>query len=863
MKKFHEMKLMKKILLSVAALFLVVAIIWLIYYLVHYYFYDEYKDYVSDYAYEEGQPFKALSDTEAQVEGMVLGAENDHYKLYTNPETAYVALYDKATGKTIYSNPLDSEEDEIATETNQNYLKSQMIIDYYNAQRTSGTYDTYTMSILNEQLAMESIENGFRYIYTVGDTSTTTGIVPIYIQKEVLEDVLSKMSEADAKYVKSRYMESKTVDGMMQMIKKAATGPSTLRKLNEKFETIGWTKDDYDEQMMLSGVEGAVKISFVIPLEYRLEEDGLSVTVPADAIEEYGGGKIYRIQLLRYMAAAGQDDEGYMVVPNGSGSIINFNNGKTAVENYSQYVYGMDPLSADYTQLEIMEKARLPLFAMCYEDSSVLATIEEGETISYINAGVSGKINSYNYAFAAFVMRGYEKLSMFGTTGNEADVPIVEEDLYPVDLTVKYTVLPEENKGYVGVANYYRQQLKDQGVLQQMEAQGDIPFYYDVIGGVMETAYFLGTQYESVNAMTTFEEAKQMSNDLAGFGITNQVMNYQGWFNGGYYHDVPDRVRVTGKLGGKSKLEDLSEAVVQNGGRFYADVAFQEVTFITKRYQYTLESSRYYGAGYVAVLGQLNPVNLRRTSGLGYVETLSDLVSPKFLPRYVNEFTKRIGRVDIYGIGLRDLGDELHSDRKRTNVINRQDALDVVTAQFYKLSTTDKKMLVKGGNEYSLAYASDITEAPLTDNDYFIIDAEIPLYEMIIHGSINYTGPQINLNDTYDKADTVLKLIETGASPHFIFSWDSSNELKYTGLNRYYATTYESWKTDAIDIYNQVNEALGQVSGCEITDHVIYDNGIRKVTYGNGVSIYINNTFKDLSQDGITIKARSYETEVK
>jgi hypothetical protein len=88
-----------------------------------------------------------------------------------------------------------------------------------------------------------------------------------------------------------------------------------------------------------------------------------------------------------------------------------------------------------------------------------------------------------------------------------------------------------------------------------------------------------------------------------------------------------------------------------------------------------MEASRYYGAGYVATFGQVNPATLRNTSGLGYEENLYSLISPKYLPRYVSKFAKKIQKIDVDGISLRDLGNVLTSDKKRSNQINREEAL--------------------------------------------------------------------------------------------------------------------------------------------------------------------------------------------
>lgn len=851
------MRKSKKIVIGVVSLILAVVLIWLAYYLIHFYFFNDYKKYLSSYEYEEGTEFKAINESASDVDGMVLASENEYLKLYVDTKTAYVAIYDKRNGQITYSNPVGADEDAIANETNKNYMKSQIILDYFNDVRKEVTIDSYSFCVAKDQLEVESIENGVRFIYTMGDMTATTGIVPIYISKETLDSVMAALPEKDAKFVSTKFIESSVADGYMEMLESAQKGASQIRKLNNYFEAAGFTQEDYLREMEGSGVEGAVPISFVIPLEYRLDGDAVDVSIPMSAVQENGGGAVFRIQFLRYFGTAGTDEDGYMLVPNGSGSLINFNNGKVTANNYAEYIYGIDPLAAEYTVLENTEDAKMALFGIFRDNSAVFATIEDGASTCYLTAGVSGKINEYNYVYPTFVLRGNDKLAMFGTTGSEADLPIVENRFYDVNLEVKYTMLADEDASYSGAANYYRERLINDGVLTANDASGDIKFYYDIIGGVEKMKFFLGVQYRGLYAMTTFDEAGEISDDLAASGITNQVMNYQGWCNGGYYHDVLNKIRVPWKLGGKSGLEDLSAQVAQNGGSFYADAAFQRVTTISSRYSVGNETSRYY-AGYVAEFGLVNPSTLRQTSGLGYDENRFYLVSPKFLVRYVDRFASKIGRYDIDGISLRDLGNELHSDKRRTNVIDREAALDVVLGQFGRLENTGKNIMVNDGNDYSFAYADDIINAPTSANNYYIVDETVPFYQMLIHGYIDYSGAVINLSDTFDSTETVLNLIETGASPHFVFSWENASDMKNTGLNRFYATTYENWKDDALAIYSEVNDALSKVNGAYITKHEILDNGVRAVSYSNGVTIYVNTGYTDRTVDGVSVPARSY-----
>lgn len=771
------MSLTKKLVLGILGIAAVVLLIYLLYYFIHYMSYNKYKDYLVSYEYEEGTAYEPLAERKADVAGMELVSENEYLKLYTDTKTAYVAVYDKRDGSITYSNPLNADEDEKANRNNKNYLKSQMLVYYYNSDIKSGSYDSFSKAVEKNQVAAERIKDGIRYLYTVGDLTDNNGNEGIY---------------------------------------------------------------------------------FEIPLEYRLDGDSLVVSIPTEHIKEYGGAKVYRIQLLRYMGAASSKEDGYLVVPNGSGSLIRFNNGKTTSAAYSQYIYEIDPMASTYTTTENVNGARLPIFGICRTDRSLLVEVEEGASTTVITADISGKYNDYNFAYPILVLRNIDNLRSFGES--DQDVYVLEEDLYDMNATVRYTFLNKEYAGYAGLANYYRERLIAKGVLNPISGGGDIPFYYDIIGGVKETAHFLGVQYLHTFAMTTFKEAETIAKELAEAGIKNQVMNFQGWFNGGYYHDTPDKIKVTGKLGGKSGLEALNQTMKDLGGTLYADVVFQQVTFADDGFNWKAEGSRYYGAGYVASFGLVNPATLRNTSSLGYSESAYDLLSPKFLPRYVEKFAKKIGKYDISGISLRDLGNCLTSDKKRNHVIHREEALQVVLGQFGLLKETGKKLMTASANAYSFAYSSDIINVPLSHNAYAIVDENIPLYQMILHGCISYSTDLLNFDDSEDMTKTVLQMIETGTSPHYVFTMESSSKMKNTGMSRYYATTYETWKDEAKEIYDRVNEALQNVSAAEIVNHEI-SGDMRKVTYSNGVVIYINYGDEAQMMDEVTVPAMSYEME--
>ena len=845
------------IVLAVVLVIVAAVVGW---YLTRYTFNKEYRQYITEpQAAAAGTAFAPLEDAEPAVEGFQLVAQNDILKLYADTATGAVAVHDLRNGETVYSNPPGADQDKVANKTNRGYLKSQLMVEYYNANLSTGTYTTFADCVDYGELEVASIPDGVRFIYTLGEKKTVY-YVPHLLTGERYQELYSQVDSSVQRLMfgQANSFYGPSEDGYRRVTENGLKIPiKSLKKMSDAFVKLGMTEEEYYDWQEQAGVEVVETLGFTVALDWTLRGDGVECTVPPELIEERGGGMIFAIHLLPYMAAAGMDESGYMVVPNGSGSIINFNNGKQSNAQYSQYVYDMDLVDSDYTKIQNLQSVRLPLFAFCREKSTVLATIEQGETFANIVADVSGRNNAYNNAYAVFTIRGDEKLAMFGA-GETADMPIVEDDYYFEPLTVRYTLLTGEYTGYNGVANYYRQRLMDEGVLQVKAEGGDVPFYYDVIGGVKETAHTMGVQHLSIKAMTTFDEASRMAQQLGEKGVTNQVMNFQGWMNGGYYHDVPDKVKVLTQLGGKGDLEKLAETM-ESYGELYADVAFQNVTFITRRYRYTEESSRYYGAGYAVSFGEVNPGNLRRVSGLGYEENLYDLLSPKFLPYYVGRFTRASeGYDESIGISLRDLGYELHADKKRTEVINRQEALMVVESQLEKLRETGRSLMITGGNEYALKGVSHILSAPLSSTEYFIVDETIPLYEMIVHGCVDYTGKAINTYVSDNMRRELLEMVEYGASTRYVFTWENATEMKYTALNKFYATTFDAWVDEAVEHYTFVNEALRHVSNATMVEHVSLSDTLKRVTYSNGVVLYVNYGTEAAQADGQTVEAMNY-----
>ncbi|MDR2752197.1 MAG: DUF5696 domain-containing protein, partial [Clostridiales bacterium] len=653
------MRLSKKILLLAAGVAALIFGLVQLYSFFRYTLYREYKELTAQTYVDASKEFEALQDSGEGVPGMELVSESETLKLYASAKTAEIAILDKRNSKVWRSNPEDIDDDSIANKVNKSLLKSQLVLEYYDANRRPGNYNSYDYSVSRGQVEMSAIEGGVRFTYVLGDLESKTGIVPIYITQERLDFFMEALAQAEdgaagVTYITSRYRDAGTVPGFLELMGNESVGASTLRRLRENFEKAGYTKDDFESDMMASEVEGAVPVSFTVCVDYRVEGDSLVCRIPKDLLDEGVGASISGIQLLRGLGAGGPQETGFALVPDGSGALMRFNNGKTSSEDYIQAVYGIDPMYMDFTVVGNTEKARLPIFGSSHEDSSILALIERGDSFATITATQGGKLSSYTCVYPTFMLRSNMSLSMFGITGNEAEMPVMEKDLYNSDIQVRYFFLDEP--GYNPMAKRLRDELIEDGVLEAKNP-GEIPLYIDLISGVEADRFVLGIKYQETLPMTTFKEAIGIHESLKEKGAKTQVVNIQGWFNDGYYHDAINKVSLVKKLGTKKDLNSLKESIESSNGRLYLDADFQRVPLNSKGFNDARAGARYYGGGYVGTFGFVNPTSYANVSGLGYLERIYTLLSPKFLPRQIESFAKAIGKYPSSGVSARDLGE--------------------------------------------------------------------------------------------------------------------------------------------------------------------------------------------------------------
>ena len=816
---------------------------------------EGYKSYMPELEYEDGSAFKAAQG--GTIEGMSLVCEEFGLALYISEETTEIALLDQKSGEVWYSNPEGRQEDPIANPSEKSLLSSQFSISYYDAKLNLMSKENYAESVSRKQFKLELVKDGVRIFYTLGDFSKNIDFLPKFISSERLEElVLSKLSKSEASYISTRYFKSEQHPGYRERALTVENSTLVTNKMIGLFESAGYTYENRDEDDEAVGIKTPdTRAYFVIPLEYRLTAEGLSASLPVSKIEKPEAFEITSVQFMNFFGAGGKQDAGYIFVPNGSGSLINFNNGKTTAPEYIQPVYGFDPLGATRTGNEISEPVRMPVYGIKKNNAAFLAVIRDGNAFASVSANIGEKNNSFNTVGPIFNIKTSEKLSMMGVTGDRSELPVVETAGYDGRLTILYRFLSGDKADYSGMAEAYREMLVKEHDLKPLENE-EPAFFLDIVGTVEQKKHILGVPYESTTALTTIAQAKEIVERLKTQGIKNIKLRYIGWFNGGVNHYSVNSFDISKMNGSLKELTELDELLRADGGQLYLDTALWRVYKNSTSHGYSSrkESSRYI-SGAEVLMSSYDPATLKMSSkaedGAYYI------LSPAYLGSFLDKFLSQYSKTGLTGLSLRDLGDILPSDKDKSAPINREQSRIIAEHELERLTGQVQSTMVSGGNIYAAVYADAVVDVPLYSNQYLIIDEDIPFYQMALHGYVDYASEAQNGYSSGNTQDSLLKLAEYGFGLRYLWINGDNSMLKGTKLP-YSDVNYEGSMPRSIEQYKQLSEAQNGLGGVAVQKHEILGPGLRKVTYQNGKTIYVNYNSQSKNADGHEIAAKSF-----
>jgi len=780
---------------------------------------------------------------------MELAAENDSLMLYMNKATAEIAVKDKRDGYVWFSNPVGRDNDSVATPLYKSEMASQIAITYYNEKGQVQTTNSFDDSVKKNQFEMQKTDKGVKIVFKFGEAADPASGIPKAISKERFEErILNKITDEKLKKdvnFKFIFNEEKNIYTLRKL------QPDILEKLQQTLESIGYTKEDAaQDNAAASGGEGAAveaKPVFTIPVEYSLDGDQLVAKVPVAEIQDTKEFPLATISLMKYFGAAGTSKEGYIFVPDGSGALIRLNNKKLNAEPYNLPVYGTDETFDVKEKVQFNETTRLPVFGLKQNDHAFVGIIESGDAMANITADISGRFDSFNTVGGKFQMTAMDFYSLSSGT-KTSSVPMFQKNTYKGDLQIRYAFLTGDKADYTGMAAEYRDYLVGKYSLKPLEASAAAPFVLEVEGAFRKQKSFLGIPYESIEPLTRYEEAVSLVELLKKRGVKNVDLRYVGWFNDGIRHSAPDDISLVGKLGGKGDFNDLIDYAKKNGIGLYPDVAFLQKYKGAKGGAYFLDRRR-------AEIDDYDPVmNVKDTTKFSHY-----VLSAAALPKMVDGFLNDYADFGVGGVSLRDLGDEVNSDFDADHPISRQDALATVVGEAAKLKEKAGKIMVNGGNAYALPYASSIVGAPTKSSRMNITDADIPFYQIALHGYYDVAGSPFNMDEYQNPRLSMLKALETGSNVYFEWYYNEPSSVKDTAYNDLYALHYEDWLEEAASVYKEAEAVLGKVRNQPIVGHRTLADQVVQTTFADGTKITVNYGNAPADVDGVRIEAQSYK----
>lgn len=796
--------------------------------------------------------------------------ENDDLLFQMDPTTTIFTVTQKSTGKVWYSSPADAANDAMADAASKRQLQSSIVLEYTTVNDLATILNTFEHSVTNGFYTLEKNEDSVKVNYSIGKIAKTF-YIPLAVPEARMLEFYDQMDKAGKKQIDNRYRKIDINnllpnDNKSDLLEKypdlettcvyeirEATKDHQKEKLQELFASYGYTEEDYEADLEIYGNSGdSEKPVYNVSIIYRLDGDRLEVEVPMDEIEYKEGYPITELRVLPFFGAGSATDTGYILVPEGSGAIINFNNGKTNFSEYYAQVYGWDyGMKRDVVVNET--RAAYPVYGIANGESAFITTIDKYSTISTIHADIAGKKHGYNFAYASYELVHGSAMDI--SAKNENSVIAYEKNMPEGSLVQSYHFI-DSNK-YTDMAKEYREILLAKYPTLQRTSDSETPVAIEFIGAVDRQKQVLGIPVTMPEVMTDFEAAQEMIKDIVGAGYSNVSVRYSGWMNGGIDHSMPKDIDITSGMGGKKGLEALIRVAESLNVDLYLNGRVQNVydSGITDGFFKSRDVAKYISREEVEI-----PVY----SNIWFSGLADTRMEPHYLLRpsvcidlmdSMFEFAEKYGA----GVSYEEIGNLLSGDYNVKRPTIREKVMNMQTEKLAEIKAAGMPIAVTSGNEYVLPYATLITDLNLVGKEYLIFDATVPFYQLAIHGLVDYTGSAVNLAG--DPMDTILKCAETGAGLAFTFYDEGADVLQGTEYMDFFGANYEGWKEKARTFYLRYREEMEGLNNLYMVDHQVLSEGVTATVYEDNTIVYVNQTLTDYEDGSVFVPARDYVVE--
>jgi hypothetical protein len=571
--------------------------------------------------------------------------------------------------------------------------------------------------------------------------------------------------------------------------------------------------------------------SIHIPVTFTLDGDSLVTSVLAEEIREddIEFNRLHSVSLLPYFGAGGRGDEGYMIVPDGSGSLIEYNSG-TARVDYMQHIYGRDDVLSVRAVSTVSQTALLPVFGVQNNGGAFAAIIDSGEMRAILRAHVSGD-RPYNTVYPEFIFRSMDSVLVRERTWDAKTIMLTEE--VPVSsetFTVRYAFLPDDEADYTGMAARTRRHLVENKGMVPVPLN-NIPLYIEVYGGVMRSEPVMGIPVNRVAPFTTYAQTADMAQELTSLGVNDLFIVYRLWDRGGSVLDINSGLRTERSLGGRSAFNSMIQTLRELGARISLDVNLVEINRARPGFGIRGSTVRTISRTPLQIF-QFQQANFQPNDFIAPIY----LLKPSRLTAEAQRAADRAARMDIDALSPCVMGTRLYSDYSR-NGSDRGQTQQIIQESLDILAAT-APLVMSAPAAYALPSASAVLDIPIESSSLMIESRAIPFYQIALHGLVPISTPSVNAYS--DPHMVLLKALETGSALKFTLNAQNLDKLKHTGYEYLFSSDMERWLPAAAELYREAAPILNRVANAFIRSHQAVAPDAALTVFENGVHVLVN-----------------------
>ncbi len=628
-------------------------------------------------------------------------------------------------------------------------------------------------------------------------------------------------------------------------------GTNTLLNTTTLSKEASVNKKTFSVEKIENGVKFTYEFmaqNLSIPVSIVLNQDGFTARVHTEEINErlqdaddLKAYKIVTMNLIQAFGAGRADENGYIFVPDGSGAVINFNNGKTSTTVYNSKVYGTDLAVSKVTMGKKDEQVYLPVLGIVKEingkNEAMLGVVTKGDAYASVNASVNGQATtSINSAWFSFEFRATDTYTM----GTKTPLTVFQSgDIRIEDIEVRYYIMSDDEIGVADLADTYRNYLVTEKGLKNQSMEDSNALYITTVGGTVKKQSVLGFPVNMQTVATSYSQAQEILETLTAMGVDDIRLIYKDFNDTGVRGRVSTGVDYSNKLGGKNDFEALYSYCSGKGYTVYPSVDFMEYKESGAGYSFTLNSSKRITNAYATQ----TDFELAFGTPITSVKPNWTILSPYYWPDVFNKLVRSFNAEGIDHISLNQATETLYSDFGRRNVdgkehILREDAIRILTAGYQQLNDAGISIIAQECNAYALPYVSAITNIPLYSSNYDLFDYDVPFYQMVVHGYIPYTSKAINASSNAE--ELLLLSLMTGSGIHYEMMYATPNDFTDSDFDKLFYANYEGWLERAAEEYKLFNGIISSLSDKTIVKYDRLTEKTFETTYSDGTVIGVD-----------------------